>query len=65
MDKVIKSTKARLNIIRDAVNVLVNTPDKDRAKEAYIIISRNVNDIITTLRFFRNDMYQLLKLKLS
>ena len=65
VDKVVKSTIVRLNIIVDATKVLSSTNDKRRAWEAYLTIARNINDIVSTLRLYRNDMYRLLKLKVG
>ncbi len=63
VDKVIKSTVARLNVIRDSVRTIVASNDPEVVQHAYIALARNVNDIVETLRTFRNDVFKIVKLK--
>lgn len=62
VDKVVKSTAMRLRVISEASQKL-RYADFDEAREAYLIIARNVNDIIGTLRKFRNQCWKVLKMK--
>ena len=63
VDKVVRSTVARLNIIRDCARTIATSSDPKAVSYAYVTLARNVNDIVETLRTFRNDTYKIVKLK--